>query len=357
MPRALLSAHHRECGGEEAPTSSMPYHGATLTALLVLLFWSLSAVWGNTCISSSAQEAVAELAAADAPAVPVQNHQQQQQRQQQQRRPRWAIVSLSKPDKEDTPTRNEALAKHLRPYASKHDITVLFFSELRFPQSTALAYRQSFAGVAAVQFVDTSSRGFGGAGSKERFGYKYMCKFFALDLYDHLQGFDYYMRCDSDCFVKRLGYDLLQWAEDARVHYGFALRKLEAHGPTKRAMPIWTQKYLTRCGLEPTALMDRPLNVAFNFYNNWHIGRVAFFRRPDVRHFLEAVNSSGHILQDRWGDSTIQAYAVRLFMHPRHVLQVPNFSYVHGSHSMRVSTFAGETSDVPQALPSWTPSA
>lgn len=321
----------------------MPHVGGKLAALLLLL-WSLAAAVGNTCISSAAQEAVVQLAKADASAAPV----------QRQRRPRWAIVSLSKPDKADTPTRNEALAKHLRPYASKHDITVIFFSELRFPPKTALAYRQNFAGVAAVQFVDTSSSGFGAPDSKERFGYKYMCKFFALDLYEHLQGFDYYMRCDSDCFVKRLGYDLLQWAEDARVQYGFALRKLEAHGPTKRAMPLWTQKYLARCGLEPTALMDRPLTVAFNFYNNWHIGRVAFFRRPDVRHFLEAVNSSGHILLDRWGDSTIQAYAVRLFMHPRHVLQVPNFSYVHGSHSMGVSTFPGESSDVPQALPPWT---
>jgi hypothetical protein len=28
------------------------------------------------------------------------------------------------------------------------------------------------------------------------------------------------------------------------------------------------------------------MRVCFNFYNNFHIGRVDFFVRPDVQHFL-----------------------------------------------------------------------
>jgi hypothetical protein len=47
-------------------------------------------------------------------------------------------------------------------------------------------YRTAFQDVAEVKIIDTSSRGF--LHQKEgRFGYKYMCKFFSLDVYDYLR--------------------------------------------------------------------------------------------------------------------------------------------------------------------------
>lgn len=179
--------------------------------------------------------------------------------------------------------------------------------------------------------------------------------FFSLDLYDYLKEFDYYMRCDSDCFLKRMDYDILKWAEESNVGYGFAMRKLEAHGPTKETIPSWVNQYINTCSVSPTAIMDRPLEVCFNFYNNWHIGRVSFFNRPDVRHFLEAVNASGYISTHRWGDSSIQAYAVRLFMSPENIIQAPNFAYVHGSHGNKLVSTVGDGSatNVPQRLPNW----
>ncbi len=182
-----------------------------------------------------------------------------------------------------------------------------------------------------------------------------MCKFFSLDIYDYLKEFDYYMRCDTDCYLQRVSFDILQWAQDKDVGYGFAMRKMEAHGPTKQTMPIWVSKYTQKCQITPVALMDKPLSSCFNFYNNFHIGRVSFFLQPNVQHFLHAVNASGHILSDRWGDSTIQAYAVRLFLHPSHIVQVPDFSYTHGSHGNKVISTRGDGSEtqVPQRLPNW----
>jgi hypothetical protein len=134
-----------------------------------------------------------------------------------------------------------------------------------------------------------------------------MCKFFTIDLYDYLrQGdYDYYMRCDTDCYIapsQPLRFDLLQWAEDRAVGYAFAIRKLEAHRPTAETLPRWCQSYMQRCGIPEAAtaraMPDAPLgSVCFNFYNNWHIGKVSFFLRPDVQHFLRAANQSGGILQ------------------------------------------------------------
>jgi len=264
---------------------------------------------------------------------------------------RWAIVALAKSGKSNLEERNTALAAKLRPYANKHNITVLVFGEFPFSKSEVNSWRRAFASIAEVKTISTYSRGYN---LKERFGYKYMCKFFSLDMYEYLEGYDYYMRCDTDCVVNTLNYDILEWTETNKVGYGFAMRKIEAHGPTKQLLPVWTQKYIRNCAIQPTGLMDEPLSTCFNFYNNWHIGSVSFFLRPDVQHFLRTVNDSGHILNDRWGDSTIQAYAVRLFMLPQSIRQVPNFEYYHGSHQRVVSTVGdGRKTNVPQKLKNW----
>jgi len=334
-----LTAHSRSgCVRDSMEIKAPPLLRILLFFCVKLLLFGVQ-VSPNTCISSESQDQVrASIKSISSPHAPS--------------LVKWAIVCLAKPDSSGSIfLRNEALISSLRPYASKHDITVIFFSEQLFPPIVVKAFENSFKNVAKVKFLDTSSRGF--MGERERFGYKYMCKFFSLDMYDFLREYDYYMRCDTDCYLKKLDYDILNWAETSKVGYGYSIRKLEAHGPTRLTLPLWTQKYLRRCNLEPMALMDKPLSVCFNFYNNWHIGRVSFFNRPDVRHYLEAVNSSGHILKDRWGDSTIQAYAVRIFMDPKHIIMVPNFSYVHGSHSMRVSTFDNGDTNVPQTLPRW----
>lgn len=118
-------------------------------------------------------------------------------------------------------------------------------------------------------------------------------------------------------------------------------RKTEAHRPTAKQLPKFAQEYIGRCGITPSAMMDEPLSTCFNFYNNFHIGKVSFFLRKDVQHFLLKVNESGNILENRWGDSTIQAYAVRIFMDPRKVQYIPDFEYIHGSHNDRVVSTVG----------------
>jgi hypothetical protein len=117
---------------------------------------------------------------------------------------------------------------------------------------------------------------------------------------------------------------MFDWVERNDVEYGWAARKIEGHGPTRRTLPPWTANYISKCQVWPSALMDEPLGKCFNFYNNFHVGKVSFFQRPDVLHYLRAVNGSGGVDMHRWGDSTIQAYAVRLFMDPAKIRMIPD---------------------------------
>ena len=269
-------------------------------------------------------------------------------------KPRWAIVALTR--KSDIlHKRNQLLAAQIRPYAKDHDVTVLIFSELQFGQQFEKDTVGVFAGVAKVQFVDTRKDGFPEGNGKYRYGYKYMCKFFSVDLYKYLTDYDYYWRVDSDDFMEKLTYDLFAWVEREDVHYGWAARKIEGHGATRRTLPPWVAAYANKCQIWPSALMDDPLKKCFNFYNNFHVGKVSFFQRPDVMHFLKEVEASGGIDRHRWGDSTVQAYAVRLFMDSKKIRMLPDLSYVHKSHGMKlISTFnRGKGGTLPMALPYW----
>jgi hypothetical protein len=272
---------------------------------------------------------------------------------------RWAIVTLTKHGKQevkrDIDKRNKLLAEKLKPYAQNHNFTFIFFSEFNIPSNVIQNWIDVFKDVGTVRYVNTRHLGFKGV-----FGYIYMCKFYSLDIYTLLKDYDYYMRCDIDCYIEKLDYDMFQWFENRNGGYGFASRKTESHKITVRTMPPWMNDYMSACSIVPASLMGSNFDYCFNFYNNWHIGRISFFNRPDVRHFLKSVNESGNYLKHHWGDSTVQAYTVRLFMDTDQILQVPNFTYIHGSHGprgYRISTFIDDKSTWANArgefLPFW----
>jgi hypothetical protein len=139
------------------------------------------------------------------------------------------------------------------------------------------------------------------------------------------------------------------------VEYGWAMRKADQHRATAKLLPSFVKNYMKSCKIVPTVPMDKPISTCFHFYNNFHIGSVSFFLREDVQHFLNAVNASEGLVAHRWGDSPIQAYAVRLFMDPARLKVVPDLEYIHGSHKNRfVSTFGnGSKTNVPFKMPFW----
>ena len=225
------------------------------------------------------------------------------------------------------------------------------FSEYSFRENDIEEWKTTFKGIASVRTVDTSGDGFN---LPEKYGYKYMCKFFMLDVYSYLKNdYDFYLRCDTDCYIKSLGTDIFAWAEQNSIDYGWVLRKLEGHKPTVSTLPKWVNQYMNVCKISPKCPMGHPMSTCFHFYNNFHIGRVQFFERPDVRRFLIAINDSSYIQKYRWGDSDIQAYTIRLFTNDNSLKMIPNVEYIHGSHKNRlVSTFNdGSNTTVPNRLP------
>jgi hypothetical protein len=255
----------------------------------------------------------------------------------------WAVLCLAMHTGNYT-ERNNNLASMFGPYAASHNITFVFFGEHRFPDASVMGWKKSLSHVGSVVIIDTRKDGWGDPRSKRMvYGYKYMCKFYSIDMYRYISEYDYYMRVDTDVTIQKMEYDLMAWVEDQNLEYAYGTRKIEAHEPTQRTLPVWIEKYVDTNSL--TLPIKHPsLHICWNFYNNFHIAKVSFFQRDDVRAFLAAVMASGGVLQHRWGDSTIEAYVVRLFMEPEKVKQIPNFRYYHGSHRVQVTTVPNEGS-------------
>jgi hypothetical protein len=207
----------------------------------------------------------------------------------------WAIVCLLRSTNRNEYTRrNKALAAALLPFANKHDFTILMFSEDSFPKSELDGWRMQFKGVGDVKFIDVNSKA---NHLPQRFGYKWMCKFFTVDLYEYITQYDYYLRVDSDNIVippVDNDYDMFSWVENNNVEYGYVIRKFEPHKETRDTLPSFVSDYVVKCEVKP--LIQHPvLTTLFNFYNNLHAAKVSFFLRPDVRHFMVATNTSGKL--------------------------------------------------------------
>jgi hypothetical protein len=265
---------------------------------------------------------------------------------------RWAIVALTRPSDININTRNANLKNYLRRYHHYHNITLIFFSEFKIKNRTKDLWGKIFKNVATIRIINTYKDGFD---EEDRYGYKYVCKFFSISMFKYLENdYDYYMRLDGDVYIKKLDYDIFAWTALTQPDYVFGARKIEAHRTTRETLPSFVANYTKKYNIVPTCNMDEPLSFCFNFYNNFHIGKVSFMTSNQVKHFLNEILDSNNIVQYRWGDSTIQAYTVRLFSKPERIFQVQNFTYIHGSHGLvLVSNGHGIESTVPNALPDW----
>lgn len=227
---------------------------------------------------------------------------------------RWAIFALMPEFSSQLKKRNEFLRRYLQLHRPMHgDLTMIFFSEHVFTEGDLLYLREQFAGLADVIAIDTSSKLYsrnapetaaeqvGGNG-----GYRYMCKFFAIDVYSYLQQYDYYWRIDSDCFLFKLDYNIFSWMESSNIEFGMVGVSPEHHAATMNTLPPFVLQYVKTVGIVSSSLVETPLSDVVEFHNNFHLGKVSFFRSSRVQHFLLAVNSSNNILRHRWGDSPIQ---------------------------------------------------
>jgi len=168
-------------------------------------------------------------------------------------------------------------------------------------------------------------------------GYRMMCRFFSgvLQGMPELKDFEYYIRLDHDSFF--MAPDLLNLNEVINKHdFDYLYRSIWYDKKEIKTLWKFTKKYasinnLSLDGFKELKMLDRHGDYnGRSPYNNFHMSKLEFWRRPDVLDYLNAVESIDGIIKLHWHDTTIQAMLLGLFR-PR-ILEKMDFGYRHNTH-------------------------
>ena len=159
-------------------------------------------------------------------------------------------------------------------------------------------------------------------------GYNGMCLFYAMEILHYLKDYDYYVRLDADCQLHS-DLNIDNFINNGYI-YGYVRDMLDKHEPTRLTLLPAIKEYID----------DNKINIlcskkeinCLNYYNNFHITKLDFWKQKEATDFLKYIYNQRGIRDHRWGDSTIQANAVRMFCPKEKIIQLSGLKYRHASH-------------------------
>ncbi len=190
-----------------------------------------------------------------------------------------------------------------------------------------------------ITFIDISGRAFILPENipnewQKNLGYKHMCKFYGMQIYDILSDYDYFWRLDDDSLIyNKINYDVFDLMESNNYVYGFIHGEQEYHQETVETLPAFTRDYIDRQGADIKCGMDAI--DAYYYYSNFTITSVKFWHKPEVEAYLKAIDDYQGIYRHRWGDAVIQTLALKKFAEQEKTHHFQDISYAHISHKWK----------------------
>lgn len=190
-----------------------------------------------------------------------------------------------------------------------------------------------------ITFVDISDRAFTLPANtptvwQKNLGYKHMCKFYGIQIYDILSDYDYIWRLDDDSLISsKINYDVFRLMESNNYIYGYIHGEQEYHQETVETLPAFTRNYITRQNID----INCDLNDidAYYYYSNFTVTSVRFWHKPEVQAYLRAIDDYQGIYRHRWGDAVIQTLALKMFAEQDKIYHFQDISYAHTSHKWK----------------------
>tara|TARA_B100001057_G_C22863703_1_gene955623 strand:- start:3447 stop:4970 length:1524 start_codon:yes stop_codon:yes gene_type:complete len=158
-------------------------------------------------------------------------------------------------------------------------------------------------------------------------GYKGMCLFYSSEFVHYLSEYDYAIRLDGDSVVASELY-IDEFIESNKI-YGYVRDKQDSHRETCETLPVAIKSYVNDNNIKINC-KESDINC-WNFYNNFNISRLSFWNTQNFKNFMQFIHDQDGIEKHRWGDSTIQANAVKMFCKPNEIFKF-DFAYEHRSH-------------------------
>ena len=185
-------------------------------------------------------------------------------------------------------------------------------------------------------------RGEDGGVTGRPWGYRMMCRFFCgvMQNLPEIQEYDYYIRLDHDSFLMDPKPPRSIEEHIREKNFDYSLRSLFIDTKEKDELWHFTKKYLLRHDmpekiekLRAFGMLDGNENyIGVSPYNNYHVCRVDFWRRPDVKEFLDAIEKENGIVKSHWQDANIHGLLMGIFIDNDKIFMQTDFGYRHNFH-------------------------
>jgi len=200
--------------------------------------------------------------------------------------------------------------------------------------------------IEGVEFKDVSKNSFIQEeelkqSQKNNIGYKNMCRFNSIEIWKYVEEYDYIMRLDDDSFVMNkkiissleggdVYEDIFDFMKEENMLFTYVRDKIDGHQKTKSTLPNKVKSFVRNKKIKKKCSEKDISNR--NFYNNIYATKVSFWMREEVQSLLKYLDKSMGIYNNRWGDSTIIALALKLFCDRDKIVKMDRIKYKHGSH-------------------------
>lgn len=179
-----------------------------------------------------------------------------------------------------------------------------------------------------------------GVGKGHLLSYRHMCRWNSGFFYLHpaLATYDYYWRVEPDVhFYCDIEYDVFRFVRDNNIKYGFNMAILD----DARSFPtLWkeTRRFMQAHPelVHPEAdldwLTDSSNAMEYNncqFFSNFEIGDLNFFRGGANRKYFEWLDKAGGFFYERYGDAPIHTLSVSMFLPKNQIWWFKDIGYRH----------------------------
>lgn len=168
-------------------------------------------------------------------------------------------------------------------------------------------------------------------------GYKNMCYFWSIDFLKYLKDYEYIIRIDEDCIIRKLDSNILNEYSDNNIIFACASDHIGGNIDEPDViigMIDLFKEFIEKNEITPYS----SYNEIRCPYTNVMIVNVPFFNNNEiVMSILKEIELSNCIFSNRWGDLPIWGCILSLLVDDKYYLKDTDITYNHGSHGQDIN--------------------
>lgn len=157
-------------------------------------------------------------------------------------------------------------------------------------------------------------------------GYRQMCRFNMLYIWDEVKKYDYILRVDEDIEIRKFDAKVFEYMNEKQINYLTGRFTKDTHRLTNKTLPFFLKK--------ETKLNVEKIYNHRNPYTNLYASCVDFWIKNDVQKLLRIIGLSDEQITNRWGDHTVQGIVLN---HKNEKIKLfKKLEYNHYSHDLTI---------------------